>query len=79
MQEETGSNTTPTDAKPRRRAFRDPDGRHWEVYQATLPYDRRCGECLIFESTEAVRRVLRYPTDWFNLSDEELYDLSYHR
>ena len=39
-------------------------------------YDRRGGFCLIFESANVVRRVRRYPADWFEMTAEALHDLS---
>jgi hypothetical protein len=60
----------------RRRYFNDPDGVHWEVREMKNPdYDRRGGYCLIFESINIVRRVRRYPADWYEMSAEELQDL----
>jgi hypothetical protein len=60
------------------RAFLDPDGVHWRVFeQAFGDYDRRRGMSLIFASDAAVRRVRDYPADWLYLSDEELIELSW--
>lgn len=53
------------------------DGRDWQVREEPVPYaDRRAGMSLIFESAIAVRRVRRYPANWFDLADDELFRLS---
>jgi hypothetical protein len=63
---------------PALRAFLDVDGTHWRVYeQAFGDYDRRSGMSLIFASEAAVRRVRDFPSDWMELSDEELLALSW--
>jgi hypothetical protein len=50
----------------------------WTVRERAAPtYDRRASPDLIFDSAGAVRRVRDYPADWFDLSDEELYALSW--
>jgi len=60
------------------RAFLDVEGTHWNVYeQAFGDYDRRSGMSLIFASEAAVRRVRDFPSDWMELSDEELLALSW--
>jgi hypothetical protein len=61
----------------RRRYFHDAEGQDWEVSEASLPaYDRRSGSCLIFESRDVIRRVRNFPSNWFELSERELRDLS---
>src|SRR5262249_6034779 len=53
------------------------DGTEWRVYE--LPpgaYDRRGSSSLIFESSDAFRRIRTYPSDWRLLPDEELYLVS---
>jgi hypothetical protein len=61
----------------RRRYFQDPDGIHWEVREVrNHDYDRRGGYCLIFESAGAVRRVRRYPPDWYEQPEAALFELS---
>ncbi|HEY9226674.1 MAG TPA: hypothetical protein VIP11_08515 [Gemmatimonadaceae bacterium] len=53
------------------------DGAEWRVYE--LPagsYDRRGSASLIFESSDAFRRIRTYPSDWRELSDDELYQVS---
>ena len=60
------------------RAFLDVEGTHWNVYeQAFGDYDRRSGMSLIFASETAVRRVRDFPSDWMELSEEELLTLSW--
>jgi hypothetical protein len=50
----------------------------WLVYELRpLPFDRRNGASLIFESDSAIRRVRNYPAAWRELSDEELLALSW--
>ena len=61
----------------RRRYFRGANGEEWEVFEAPLPsYDRRSGFCLIFESRDVIRRVRNYPSNWYELSEGELRDVS---
>lgn len=53
------------------------DGREWRVREVPHPpYDRRAGSCLIFDTTDAARRVRDYPANWFDLTDDELFALS---
>jgi hypothetical protein len=60
------------------RSFVDIDGIHWQVYeQAFGDYDRRSGMSLIFASEGAVRRVRDFPSQWMQLTDEELLALSW--
>jgi hypothetical protein len=56
------------------------DGALWLVYELMAsPYDRRQSPCLIFESDAVVRRVRDYPTNWRELSDDDLLALSWAR
>ena len=53
------------------------DGYHWAVHEVPAPqFDRRGGTHLVFDGELVMRRVRTYPTDWFELPDEELYALS---
>jgi len=62
----------------RERVFEDADGNQWRVRESSFsPYDRRRGRSLIFWSDGAVRRVRDYPDDWYELSDDELAQLSW--
>ena len=50
----------------------------WIVYE--LPpdvFDRRKSPSLVFESQEAIRRVRNYPQEWRDLSDEDLFAVSW--
>jgi len=50
----------------------------WLVYE--LPptvYDRRNSPSLVFESEGVVRRVRAYPEHWRDLSDDDLFALSW--
>jgi len=52
-------------------------GVEWRVYE--LPpgvYDRRGSASLVFESSDAFRRVRDYPRDWRALDDEHLFEVS---
>ncbi|MFI5228756.1 MAG: hypothetical protein ACHQWU_06790 [Gemmatimonadales bacterium] len=61
----------------RRRTFTDSDGRRWRVREVPNPsYDRRGGTCLIFESTDTLRRVRTFPPEWYDMSDAALLELS---
>ena len=54
------------------------DGVPWLVYEFPLSaYDRRHGPSLVFESELAVRRVRTYPSAWRQLSDTDLWALSW--
>jgi hypothetical protein len=62
-------------ARPRR--IVGPDGREWIVKEIPLPLaDCDAGHCLWFQSADVVRRVPKFPFDWFARSDAELFDLS---
>jgi len=52
-------------------------GVEWRVYE--LPpgvYDRRGSASLVFESSDAFRRVRDFPANWRGLDDEVLYAVS---
>ena len=51
----------------------------WCVYEDEDPYDRRRGPSLIFEGSDVVRRVKRFPENWRELDDETLFALSWQR
>lgn len=53
-----------------------PDGILFNVYELDWGYDRR-GRTLVFESDHAMRRVRTYPAHWRELTDEELYAVSW--
>ncbi|HTI63569.1 MAG TPA: hypothetical protein VL524_08655 [Gemmatimonadaceae bacterium] len=56
------------------------DDGQWRVYEIESgPYDRRSGRSLIFESDGVLRRVRSYPTEWRELSDTELMEVSWRR
>jgi hypothetical protein len=53
------------------------EGIEWRVYE--LPaglYDRRDSPSLVFEASDAFRRIRGFPTNWRELSDEALYAVS---
>ena len=53
------------------------EGELWVVREVDAPIlDRRGGQHLVFETTYAMRRVRNYPSNWFQLADEDLYALS---
>ena len=60
---------------PRPRCF-VAQGVTWSVYHDRSYY---VGPSLIFESDRIVRRVRNYPTNWEQLSDEDLIALSWSR
>ena len=54
------------------------EGEYWLVYELPAsPLDRRTSPSLVFESDATVRRVRNYPRSWRELSDEELFALSW--
>lgn len=55
------------------------DGVRWSVRLFTSRYDRRSRPDLLFESEYVMRRVRNYPSDWRELSDEQLFALSLGR
>ena len=50
------------------------DGESWSVWEdLRTPH----GPSLVFENTKIARRVHNYPANWRDLSDEQLYALSW--
>lgn len=50
----------------------------WLVYELPpLPYDRRDTPSLIFENVNVIRRVRNFPSEWRDLSEDELFALSW--
>ena len=75
---ESGPPARANRAAPQVRSFVDADGTRWQVTERPFAdYDRRRGLSLIFSSDGAVRRVREYPADWYTLSDEQLFALSW--
>jgi hypothetical protein len=63
-----------------RLCFVDSMGTDWRIYEVAsvnVPSPRG-SNCLIFESAKAVRRVWNYPSNWHNLSSDELSALSWN-
>jgi len=56
------------------RALMDEEGRVWRVREVSFA---DAAPSLIFESESGFRRVRAYPSDWWGLSDHELYELSW--
>ena len=54
-------------------------GVEWRVYEQPSVYDRRTRPDLVFESESVIRRVRDYPTNWTELSDDELLAVSWSR
>ena len=52
------------------------EGVRWLVFEFQQDYDRRSSTSLIFDGDAVVRRVREYPTNWRELSDQELIALS---
>lgn len=48
----------------------------WSVWEDLRPAS---GPSLVFENTKIARRVRVYPQNWRDLTDEELYALSWSR
>jgi len=63
-----------------RLCFVDSLGTDWRIYEvaSTNVPAPRGRNCLIFESTQAVRRVWNYPSNWEHLSTDELSALSWN-
>lgn len=53
------------------------EGVPWLVYELPAVLDRRSSRSLVFESDTAVRRVRQFPPNWRDLSDDELFALSW--
>ena len=66
--------------KPRERAarehrlVRDVEGRLWRIREVSFADIR---PSLVFESDGIFRRVRHYPERWTELSDQQLYELSW--
>jgi len=56
-----------------------PDGTRWLVQEVEDPYSRRSNRSLVFSSDTVMRRVRSYPAHWLELSETELYALSFAR
>jgi hypothetical protein len=55
------------------------DGELWLVYELPpSPFDRRMTASLVFESAQAMRRVRSFPSAWRDLTDEDLFALSWN-
>ena len=55
------------------------DDTEWLVYELAPPFDRRSSPVLVFEAAHNMRVVRDYPKNWRQLSDEQLYALSWSR
>ena len=67
-------------ARPQRRVVAHM-GVEWTVTEcdgAKVPGGRGA-RCLIFASSEAIRRIWDVPTDWYTLPDTALFALSWRR
>lgn len=54
------------------------DGQPWLVYELPpLVFDRRTSPSLVFETDGAMRRVRNFPPHWRDLTDEDLFALSW--
>jgi len=54
------------------------DGCRWIVQEVDAPpFDRRGGRHLVFDGESIMRRLRQFPADWFDLSDGDLYALSF--
>ena len=54
------------------------DGVPWLIYELPpLVFDRRNSATLIFESDDVMRRVRNYPPQWRELSDDDLFAISW--
>jgi hypothetical protein len=53
------------------------DDTRWCVYESHSPFDRRRGPTLLFDSDAVMRRVRDYPANWRELSDDDLYAISW--
>jgi hypothetical protein len=53
------------------------DGELWVVRELAAPaFDRRDTPSLVFSTDDVMRRVRNYPSNWFELSDEALFEVS---
>lgn len=67
---------------PTARRFVAPDQCDWVVAEVPAPKPAcgaERGECLIFSSAVAWRRVREFPADWRERSDADLWEISWHR
>jgi len=48
----------------------------WTICERPIPYGEPHGNALVFMSDHAARRVKRYPSNWFELTDDALAQLS---
>src|SRR5581483_4039819 len=71
----THSRTMP-EARSTARVIRR-SGDSWSIREmdARLVPGARADHCLICESTDVIRRVWHYPSNWHDLSDDELWHL----
>jgi len=52
----------------------------WVVFEIrNASYDRRDGRSLVFSTDGVMRRVRNFPTNWLELPDQDLLELSYRR
>lgn len=61
------------------RTIQDEVGTQWRVWERSDTHDRSARPSLVFESDAAIRRVREYLENWFQLTDAELYAISFHR
>jgi hypothetical protein len=55
------------------------EGMPWLVYELpSAPFDRRSTTSLVFETENTVRRVRTFPAGWRDLSDDDLFALSWN-
>lgn len=65
---------------PRSRVIADEEGRIWTVEQLRpTPTDPIQASSLVFTTESLIRRVRRFPPNWSELPDVELYALSLRR
>lgn len=63
------------------RIYLDEGGVEWQVSEAdgtTVPASRGA-RCLIFRSSQVIRRVWNYPERWCDLAADELIRVSWNR
>jgi hypothetical protein len=52
-------------------------GHLWTVAEAEFPtWNDPVGRCLMFTSDAVIRRVRRYPADWYARTDAALFEVS---
>jgi hypothetical protein len=75
--ENSRSWTSTVVAQEKRTRVIEGDGIRWKVREEPWPsVDRRGGTCLIFDGDSIVRRVRKFPSNWWDKSDADLYALS---